>query len=66
MHRVGGILGTSLVVVFGTTALGGFGEFEMLPQLEIQFTALAVVILWSAVATFLSLCCSVSLPQACV
>ncbi|MBT64108.1 MAG: ammonia channel protein [Puniceicoccaceae bacterium] len=53
VHGVGGIMGTILVVVFGLPAFGGLGDFEMLPQLGVQLTALGVVILWSAVATFI-------------
>jgi len=53
VHGVGGIMGTILVAVFGLPAFGGFGEFEMVPQLGIQLTALGAVVLWSVVATFI-------------
>ncbi|MDA9317332.1 ammonium transporter [Puniceicoccaceae bacterium] len=53
VHGVGGIMGTILVVVFGTATFGGTGDFEMGAQLIIQLKALAVVCGWSAIATFI-------------
>jgi Amt family ammonium transporter len=51
VHGVGGIMGTIMVAVFGTAAFGGTGVDDMLGQLGVQLFALAVVIVWSAVAT---------------
>lgn len=53
VHGIGGIMGTILVAIFGTTTFGGTGVFKIGEQLGIQLTALGVVILWSAVATFI-------------
>lgn len=53
VHGVGGIMGTILVAFFGLPIFGGFGEFQLGKQLVIQLTALGVVVLWSAVATFI-------------
>ncbi|MDC0497437.1 ammonium transporter [bacterium] len=58
VHGVGGIMGTILVAVFGTaafggTGVGGDGELTMGAQLIVQLKALAVVVGWSAIATFI-------------
>jgi len=51
VHGIGGIMGTLLVAVFGTSAFGGSGEFNMGEQLVTQVSALAAVVAWSAVGT---------------
>lgn len=51
VHGVGGIMGTLLVAVFGTAALGGSGVDDMAGQLLTQVIALGAVIAWSALAT---------------
>ncbi len=52
VHGVGGILGTLLLAFFGQSSLGGLGSVKAIgTQLGIQATGLAVVIIWSAVAT---------------
>ena len=49
---MGGILGTLLLAFFGQSSLGGLGSVKAIgTQLGIQATGLAVVIIWSAVAT---------------
>lgn len=53
VHGVGGIMGTTLVAVFGTAAFGGTGVDNVLEQLGVQITGIGVVVLWSAVATFI-------------
>jgi Amt family ammonium transporter len=53
VHGVGGIMGTLLVAVFGTAALGGSGVDDMGGQLLTQVIALGAVIAWSALATIL-------------
>jgi Amt family ammonium transporter len=56
VHGVGGMLGTLLLAVFGSAALGGTGAATangLLPQLGVQAGAVAVVALWSAAVTFL-------------
>jgi Amt family ammonium transporter len=55
VHGVGGMLGSVLVAVFTATSLGGVGYAEgldMVKQLTVQVLAVAVVALWSAVATY--------------
>ncbi|WP_238995834.1 ammonium transporter [Sphingomonas solaris] len=55
VHGVGGMLGSVLLAVFGSAALGGTGAAVtngVLPQLGVQAGAVAIVALWSAVATF--------------
>lgn len=52
VHGVGGILGTLLLAFFGQSSLGGLGSVKAIgTQLGIQATGLAVVVIWSAVAT---------------
>lgn len=53
VHGVGGIMGTIMVAIFGTAAFGGTGVEDMGAQLMTQLFALAVVIVWSAIATTL-------------
>lgn len=53
VHGVGGIMGTTLVAVFGTAAFGGTGVDNVLEQLGVQITGIGVVVIWSAVATFI-------------
>ena len=52
VHGVGGIMGTILVAVFGTTVFGGTGVDDMVQQLGIQVKAVGAVVLWSIIATF--------------
>ncbi len=53
VHGVGGIMGSILLAVFGVSAFGGFGEFEMGSQLLIQFKAVGFTVVWSGIATVL-------------
>jgi ammonium transporter, Amt family len=56
VHGVGGMLGSILLAVFASTALGGKGYAEgmtMGSQLVAQLGAVAFVALWSTVCTFL-------------
>jgi Amt family ammonium transporter len=53
VHGVGGIMGSILVVIFGTAAFGGTGVDDMVAQLGIQLTGVGAVVLWSAIATFI-------------
>ncbi len=53
VHGLGGIMGTVLLAVLGTSSFGGFGDFEMGTQLGIQLLCVAVTVVWSAAATFL-------------
>jgi len=52
VHGLGGIMGTVLLAVFGTATFGGFGDFEVGKQLMIQLKCVAIVSVWSAIATF--------------
>jgi Amt family ammonium transporter len=53
VHGIGGITGTLLTAVFGAPAFGGLGlsKLSISGQLGVQATALAVVAVWTAVAT---------------
>ncbi|MCP5531966.1 MAG: ammonium transporter [Akkermansiaceae bacterium] len=51
VHGLGGIMGSILLAVLGTSAFGGFGSFDMGPQLLVQLKCVGVVVVWSAVAT---------------
>jgi Amt family ammonium transporter len=54
VHGVGGILGSLLVAVLASTALGGAGYakgMDMIAQAKIQFVGAASVIAWSAIAS---------------
>jgi ammonium transporter, Amt family len=56
VHGVGGILGSLLLAVFASQALGGVGYTEdatMASQLWIQLKAVGIVAVWSAVATLI-------------
>lgn len=56
VHGVGGILGTLLLAPLAALSFGGVGQAEgvsWVDQLGIQATALAVVVIWSLVATFI-------------
>ena len=55
VHGVGGMLGTLMLAIFATKELGGTGTpaGTWLDQLIEQAIAVAVVAVWSAVATFL-------------
>ena len=53
VHGVGGIMGSILLAIFGTAALGGFGEFQTGPQLFIQIKAVGFTVVWSGIATML-------------
>ena len=52
VHGVGGIMGTLLLAVFGTSAFGGSGVESMGGQLIIQVKAVLAVVAWSAIATY--------------
>jgi ammonium transporter, Amt family len=55
VHGVGGMLGSLLVAIFALPALGGVGLAEnvgWVEQLGVQATAVALVALWSGLATF--------------
>jgi Amt family ammonium transporter len=52
VHGLGGIIGTVLLAVFGTASFGGFGKFEVVPQLLVQLKCVAVTVVWSALATY--------------
>jgi ammonium transporter, Amt family len=55
VHGVGGMLGSLLVAIFALPALGGVGLAEnvgWVEQLVVQATAVALVALWSGLATF--------------
>lgn len=51
VHGVGGIMGTTLVAVFGTAAFGGSGVEDMVGQLLTQLIGIGSVVAWSAIAT---------------
>ena len=53
VHGVGGIMGTLLLAVFGTSAFGGSGVESIGGQLVIQVKAVLAVVAWSAIATYL-------------
>jgi ammonium transporter, Amt family len=56
VHGVGGILGSLLLAVFASESLGGTGYEDgvsMASQLWIQLKAIAIVAVWSAVATLI-------------
>jgi Amt family ammonium transporter len=53
VHGVGGMMGSILLAVLGTSAFGGFGEFQMGAQLLIQVKAVGFTALWSGIATVL-------------
>ncbi|MEL0143367.1 MAG: ammonium transporter [Alphaproteobacteria bacterium] len=55
VHGVGGALGTILVAFFVSTSLGGNGfadGMDTVSQLGVQLTGIAIVVVWSAVLTF--------------
>jgi Amt family ammonium transporter len=52
VHGIGGMMGTLLLAVLGTPAFGGFGVVSPLRQLGVQALALVVVVLWSALVTW--------------
>ena len=55
VHGVGGILGSLLVAVLASSALGGAGyglAHDMVGQARVQITGVLATIAWSAVATF--------------
>ncbi|MCB1134615.1 MAG: ammonium transporter, partial [Verrucomicrobiae bacterium] len=51
VHGLGGIMGSILLAVLGTSAFGGFGSFDTGAQLLVQLKCVGVVVVWSAVAT---------------
>ena len=56
VHGVGGIMGSLLLAVFASESFGGVGYAEgagMASQLWIQLKAVAIVAVWSAVATLI-------------
>jgi len=58
VHGVGGMLGTLLAGVFVVSGLGGAGLAEgvtMGAQVGVQLTGIIATIVWTAVATFVSL-----------
>ena len=57
IHGIGGLLGTLLIGIFGTAAIGGVsGLFEGNPKLLlIQLYGVAVVFVWTGAATFIVL-----------
>jgi Amt family ammonium transporter len=60
VHGVGGITGSILLAVLGTSAFGGFGNFEVGAQLLIQFKAVGFTVVWSAIASVLiAMACNV-------
>lgn len=61
VHGVGGIMGSVLLAVFGTSAFGGFGGFEMGPQVLVQIKAVGFTVVWSAIASvIIALVCDAS------
>lgn len=53
VHGVGGLVGTILVAVFGSTRFaGGLGDFEILPQLRTQALAALYTVVLSGVASY--------------
>jgi Amt family ammonium transporter len=56
VHGVGGLVGTILVAVFGTTQFaGGLGDFAILPQLKTQVLAAIYTIVLSGVVSYVLL-----------
>ena len=58
VHGVGGIIGTLLAGIFIASQFGGIGLADgvsMSDQLGIQLTAVAAVIVWTAIASFIVL-----------
>ncbi len=54
VHGVGGIIGTLLTAVFGASAFGGLGlERSISEQLISQIIGTVVVVVWTAVASYL-------------
>ena len=51
VHGVGGIMGTLLVAVFGSSFFGGTGVDQIFSQLKVQLLSSGFVILWSFVGT---------------
>ena len=58
VHGVGGITGSVLLAVFGSSAFGGFGAFEMGSQLFIQIKVVGFTVAWAGIATmFIAMLC---------
>lgn len=55
VHGVGGAVGTLLAAVVGTSAFGGFGDFEMGPQLGLQAMASGATAAYTLVVTLVIL-----------
>lgn len=54
VHGIGGLVGTILVAVFGSTRFaGGLGDFEILSQLKTQVLAALFTVVLSGVASYL-------------
>lgn len=53
VHGVGGIMGTLLLSVFGTSAFGGSGVESISGQFTTQLIGVLAVVAWSAVATYI-------------
>ncbi|WP_265587601.1 ammonium transporter [Sphingomicrobium arenosum] len=47
IHGLGGIIGSIGLVVAGLPALGGQGDYALLPQLGVQVASVAIAIAWS-------------------
>ena len=55
VHGVGGILGSLLVALFASEALGGVGYaqgMDMARQFQAQFTGVAAAVVWAALVSF--------------
>ncbi|HEX5318609.1 MAG TPA: ammonium transporter [Stellaceae bacterium] len=55
VHGVGGILGSLLVALFASEALGGVGYargMDMAGQFQAQFTGVAAAVVWAALVSF--------------
>ena len=55
VHGFGGVTGTLLAAVFGSTALGGLGHSEMTMggQLGVQIVGAVATVVWTAVVSFI-------------
>lgn len=53
VHGVGGIMGSLLLAVFGTSAFGGFGVENTGAQLLLQIKGVGFTLIWSAAGTLI-------------
>ncbi len=55
VHGVGGMMGTTLVAILGTSTFGGFGveDGAMLSQLKTQLLGVGAAVAWSVVGTII-------------